>query len=381
MLCKIIYIFAETYVMGFIRKRDYFTEIREQDLDVILKQLTQNTSFTPDKVRQENEQNTQEVVEAMIRHRYDVRKIFKDILTFNLIDTFQINDLVEYSEPAYDSIITYVTGDRRSFSQTVGEVLLDDIFTANTDITIPEAFDSTKWNKVTENFSLFFALQPTTGNLPDTAFSFTKNNFTNNHDLIGGWDKTRTIFLKRVESRIKIYYTSADRTNDTDSIGIADFNPDVLEEFHLHQNHLHRQNHLKGHHGPIFDPAIKLFPTNIPIIFGTDQENSLSGDLSIIGFIPKDTTWDVVPSNFFTKGDNRSRLMKKILVNLAIFELHKLINPRNIPDLRGEAKDDAMKMLNDIKKGTISPDLPIFFDEEKGQTITHNSNFKLRHQY
>ena len=368
--------------MSFLRLRDYFTEIREQDLDVILKQLSQTTSFTPDKVREENEKNTQEVVETMIRHRYDVAKIFKDILTFNLSDTFQINDLVEYSEPAYDPTITYSTGDRRSFSETVNGVLLDDIFAANTNIGTPEAFDPTKWDKITENFSLFFVLQPTTGNLPDTAFSFTTNNFTGNHELILAWDKTRTIFLKRIESKIKIYYTSANRDNDTDSIGIVDFNPAVLEEFDRHDEHiLKQQDHISGHHGPTFDPAIKIFPTNIPIQFGTDTENSLSGELSIIGFIPKDTEWSVIPSNFFTKGDNRSRLMKKIVLNLAIFELHKLINPKNIPDLRGEAKDDAMSLLNDIKKGTITPDLPISFEENKGQSITFESNLRLRHQY
>jgi len=367
--------------MSFLRKRDYFTEIREADLDVILKQLSQTTSFTPDKVREENEQNMQEVVEAMIRHRYDVRKIFKDILTFNLTDTFQINDLVEYSEPAYDNTLTYVLNDRVSFSQTVNGVLLDDIFNANQSVAIGETPATTpaKWDKITENFSLFFALQPTTGNLPDTAFSFTTNNFTGNHELIDGWDKTKTIFLKRIESKIKIYYTSADRDNDTDSIGIADFDFLSLDEFA--HNHPHNQNHIKGRQGPKFDPAIKIFPTNIPIQFGLDTENSLSGELSIIGFILKDTEWSVVPSNFFTKGDNRSRFIKKILVNLAIFELHKLINPRNIPDLRGEAKDDAMSLLQDIKKGTISPDLPIFFDENKGQSITFDSNLKLRHQY
>lgn len=376
--------------MSFLRKVDYFTEIREADLDVILKQLSQSTSFTPTKVREENEQNMQEVVEAMIRHRYDVGKIFKDILAFNLTDTFKINDLVEYSEPAYDATLTYITDNRVSFSQTVDSVLLDDIYNANQSVATGEtpATDPDKWDKITENFSLYFALQPTTNNLPDTAFSFTTNDFSGNHDLIKGWDKTKTIFLKRIESSIKIYYNSADRDTDTDSIGIVDFDPEVLNEIdgHGHDHHghhhlRHRQNHTKGHHGPLFDPAIKTFPTNIPILFGTDTENSLSGELSIIGFITKDQEWDVVPSNFFTKGDNRSRLIKKILVNMAIFELHKLINPRNIPDLRGEAKDDAMSLLQDIKKGTISPDLPIFFDENKGQTITFDSNFKLNHQY
>ncbi len=372
--------------MSFLRKRDYFTEIREADLDVILKQLSQSTSFTPTKVREENEKNMQEVVEAMIRHRYDVVKIFKEILTFNLTDTFQINDLVEYSEPAYDSTKTFVLNDRVSFSQTVSGILLDDIFNANQSVAAGKSpkTNPEKWDKITENFSLFFALQPTTGNLPDTAFSFTTNSFTGNHELIDGWDKTRTIFLKRIESSIKIYYSSTNRDNDTDSIGIVDFDPAILDEDHHDHNEQHfpqQQDHIKGHHGPLFDPAIKTFPTNIPILFGTDTENSLSGELSVIGFITKNQEWDVVPANFFTKGDNRSRFIKKILVNLAIFELHKLINPRNIPDLRGEAKDDAMSLLQDIKKGSISPDLPIFFDETKGQTITFNSNLKLRHQY
>jgi len=371
--------------MGFLRVQDYFTEIREDDLNTILTQLSQTTSFPPTRVREENELNTQEIVETKIRHRYDVRKIFKGIEPFTLTDTFQINDLVEYSEPAYDATITYASGDRRSFSETVNGVLIDDIFEANTPIGTPEPFDPTKWDKITENFSLYFAQQPTTGNLPDTAFAFTENAFTGNHELIEGWDKTKTIFLKRVESTIKIYYSSAERANDTNSIGIVSFNPGELDNAffhnHEHSHHSERQNHIHGHRGPLFDPSIKEFPTNIPIQFGTDAENSVSGDLSIIGFIPKDTEWDVVPSNFFIKGDNRSRLMRKIVINIAIFELHKLINPRNIPDLRGEAKDDMMMLLEKISNGKITPDLPIFFDEDKGQSITFNGNRKLKHHY
>lgn len=340
--------------MGFLRKTDYFTEIRESDLDVILKQITQSTAFTPTKVREENEKNVQEVVEAMIRHRYDVTKIFKNILTFDINDTFQINDLVEYSEPAYKTTSTYVLDNRVSFSQTINSVLNNDIFNANQAVAINEtpATNPAKWDKITENFSLYYITKPTTGNLPDTVFSFTINNFTGNHDLILGWDKTKTIFLKRDGAQIKIYYTLADRTNDVNIIGAVDF-----------------------------DPTAKTFPNNRPIEAGNDKENTLSGVLSIIGFILDLTEWDVVPTNSFIKGDNRSRLIKKILVNLAIFELHKLINPRNIPDLRGEAKDDAMNLLKDIKKGTISPDLPIFFDENRGQNITFDSNLKLNHQY
>ncbi|MCH7928782.1 MAG: hypothetical protein IID03_12515, partial [Candidatus Dadabacteria bacterium] len=68
-------------------------------------------------------------------------------------------------------------------------------------------------------------------------------------------------------------------------------------------------------------------------------------------------------------------------ITMAIFELHKLINPRNIPELRITANDDAMTLLERISNGKVTADLPIFFDEQKGQNITFDSNLKLRHQY
>ena len=63
-------------------------------------------------------------------------------------------------------------------------------------------------------------------------------------------------------------------------------------------------------------------------------------------------------------------MIRKIVVTLVIYELHKLISPRNIPDLRLEAKDDAMSLLNKIERGEITPDLPLYFDETRGQTIS-----------
>ena len=372
--------------MGFLRKRDYFTEIKEKDLDVILKEISQNTAESPTKIRQTNELNMQDVLETRIRHRYEVKKIFKEILTFSTADTFQIGDLVQYSETAYDATLTYVSPNRVSFSQTVSGVLKDEIFQANAAVAVGESPLTTpaKWDLIVDNFELFFAEQPTTGNLPDAAFDFTDNNFTGNHKTIFGWDKTNSIFLKRIESRIKIYYSAADRTNDANSIGVVDFDSQSFDSLHHDHDHsnIHHDRHHKNHRtAHRFDPSIKQFPTSIPILFGDDRENSLAGELTITGFIPLDTTWDVVPSNFFTKGDNRSRTIKKILINLAVFELHKLINPRNIPDLRLEAKDDAMMILKEISSGKIQADLPLHFDEDRGQSITFGSNPRRHHRY
>jgi len=339
--------------MAFLRKHDYFTEIREEDLDIILAQANQVTSLTPAQVRQEKEFQSQSDVEAMIRHRYDVRKIFVDVIPWAAATQFQINDLVEYSETAWDSGTIYVSGNRVSFQQTVSSVLLDDIWEATATTVAGESPVTTpgKWSKKTENFSLYHVERPIITSTPDTAFSYTNNNFTGNHDQILGWDKSKSIFFTRQAGQIRMYHSSADRTANNNSIGLVDF-----------------------------DPKAKQFPNNRPINQGTDLENTVSGELSIIGFIPDLTDWDVVPSNFYIKGDNRDRLIKNITLNLAIYQLHKLINPRNIPALRLEAKNDAMKMLTDIKKGLISPDLPIFFDPNKGQSIAFSSNRKRVHR-
>ncbi len=332
--------------MPYLRKRDYFTEIRETDLDEILTQASQETPHSPNTVRLDAELDVIAVVETKIRYRFDVAKIFKDIIPYADATAFQIGDVTQYTESKYDPSATYSLNDRvsHSFLKDEGalQVQVDDIFNNTTAVTTAEDFDISKWAKLTENGSIYFCEIPSTGNKPDTAFAFTKNAFTGNHDLILGWDKTNTIFFKRFDPQVKLYYLAADRTADTNSIGIVDFDP----------------------------VAKDTFPDNRPIDKGTDKENTVSGDLSFIGFVPDLTTWDVVPSNFFIKGDNRDRVIRKIVVTLVIYELHKLISPRNIPDLRLEAKDDAMILLNKIERGEITPDLPLYFDETRGQTIS-----------
>lgn len=333
--------------MTYLRKRDYFTSIREADLDVILEELSQTTPFTPTQVRQENELEAQEKVSAMIRHRYDVRKIFYDILTYSDTTQFNENDLVEYTEGAYSDASTYSIGDRVSYSFVVSNVTVENIYVANTNITVAEPFDATKWDAITENASLYICRRPSLGNKPGTDFGYDTNLFTGNHDTILGWDKSNTLYLKRDDQHIKLYFSASDRSNDANSVGIVPF-----------------------------EPKPKVFPTNIPIEEGVDKENSVHGDLSIIGFINDGTEWEVTPSLFWEKGDNRSPLVKGIVVDIALFDIHGLINPRNIPDFIGEKRDNAMDILKKMQKGQISPDLPIFYDEEKGQSISFGSNRK-----
>lgn len=336
--------------MAYLRKRDYFTIIRERDLDEILSEGAKETAHTPLVVRQDAELDAIAHVETMIRHRYDVEKIFRDIIAYDVGTAFQIGDLVEYTEPAYDPSITYAVDDRRSHKYLKDEgskqVQGDDIFKCKTTVSAAEDFDIAKWTLLTENGAIYYCETPSTGNTPDTAFAYSINNFTGNHESILGWDKTKTIFLKRLDPLVKLYYTSADQAADSNSIGIVDFDP----------------------------VAKDTFPEYRPIERGTDEENTVSGDLSFIGFVADLTTWNVVPTNFFTKGfRNADRVIRALVIDIAIFNMHKLISPRNIPDLRMQANDDAMMMLSKISKGQITPDLPVHFDDTRGDSVEWNS--------
>lgn len=341
--------------MAFLRKRDYFSEIREPELDVILedaKDADSKSSRSPTQIRQDIEEKIIRFVKTSIGHRYDVNEIFRDILTYATGTAFQVGDLVQYSESVYDPTITYTAGDLRSFSEQRVDILTDDIYSADGNISPAEEFDRTNWTKVTENNSLYYCVRPSTGNLPSAAFSYSVNAFTSNHDLVLGWDKAQSIFLRRIDKQLKIYYSSADRASDVDSIGIVDFNP-----------------------------VANIFPDIRPIVPGVDIENPLRGELLIHGLILDTTDWSVVPSNFFIKGDNRDLDIMSIVLNLIIARISKLGSPRNIPDHWLEAKDDAMSLLDKIRTGKVTPDLPVFFDESIGQEIVFGSTLKKEHDY
>ena len=336
--------------MAHLRKRDYFTRIREKDLDTILAQLGQTTAYSPTMVRQEQELKTIAVISANICHRYDVDKIFTDILPWSASTQFNIGELVEYKQPAYSDSSTYIVNDLVSFQTTANNIISDDIYINIIAITAPEVFNSSKWTKQEENAALYTVKEPVITSNPSAGFSYDTNLFTGNHDTIKGWDTTNDLFLKRIDNQVKIYYSTADRTNDVNSIGVVD----VTDQ-------------------------IKEFPSNIPIESGDDLENSLSGTLFIIGFMPDNQLWGVVASNAYQKEDFRNRLIVDIMVDLVLFSLYGLGSQRFIPDFVGENRDTAMQMLKDIKKGTIAPKLPLHNDETRGQRIAFGSEPALNH--
>lgn len=89
--------------------------------------------------------------------------------------------------------------------------------------------------------------------------------------------------------------------------------------------------------------------------------------------------YDVV--EIFNKtGSLRDETILNHGINIALYNLHRLINPRKMPAFRGELRNDAKEWLMDVNKGIINPPtLPVPTTGEKDY-ILYASNPKRDNQ-
>jgi hypothetical protein len=71
---------------------------------------------------------------------------------------------------------------------------------------------------------------------------------------------------------------------------------------------------------------------------------------------------DILNTTYWTPGDSRNQELLNFVMDIALYRMHKRIAPRNIPDLRIKAYDDAIKWLRDagdVGNSGITADLPV----------------------
>lgn len=98
----------------------------------------------------------------------------------------------------------------------------------------------------------------------------------------------------------------------------------------------------------------------------------------VVGIAPNSNAdyWDSYNSSFsgalptdinlWVEGDNRNAQIKTCLIDIALYQLHSRINPRNIPDLRrirydGDSESQmggAIGWLKNVANGLVNADLP-----------------------
>jgi len=98
-----------------------------------------------------------------------------------------------------------------------------------------------------------------------------------------------------------------------------------------------------------------------------------------------DTTAGDLPTNDtkFTAGDDREPKLRTVVVDIALYNIHTRITPRNIPEIRqirydGMGNKDksahAIGWLEKVQKGTITPDLAVKTDDD-GDTEQNTERF------
>jgi hypothetical protein len=86
---------------------------------------------------------------------------------------------------------------------------------------------------------------------------------------------------------------------------------------------------------------------------------------AVNGVLPTDISW--------TYGDNRNLTIVTLLIDLCLFDIHSIINPRNIPELRKQRYDNSISFLKGVNKGEYNMDLPSF-GAQKGYQLRAGSN-------
>ena len=62
--------------------------------------------------------------------------------------------------------------------------------------------------------------------------------------------------------------------------------------------------------------------------------------------------------------DPRPRVIVMYLTDLVIYHLYAALNPRQLPDLRRDRYDQAIRWLERVSNGKLAPDLPAYASEE-----------------
>lgn len=90
------------------------------------------------------------------------------------------------------------------------------------------------------------------------------------------------------------------------------------------------------------------------------------------GTLPTDT-------DNWTPGDPRDELILQQMIDITLYSLHSRINPRNIPRIRTDRRDEAIQWLKMSvdPRNDMQPDLPErVFRDKTGTDITYGSNEK-----
>jgi len=337
----------------YLRYRDYLKQIQADQLTQVI--------GSDSSLRVSCELTSQEDITGYLTKRYDVAKEFLGMGTFSMDTTYKARYRVELDATAYSNTATYAL---KAMAVQSGNVYI-----CTTAIIAGESFDAAKWK------------------------------------LLGAQYDIYCIALPYDEFNVKAVYVRGDKVFWNDYIYEALTDTGVID----HQQALQFEQTYRVPFSNVFPDATlghfqwkkgaaysvkNLYTTAINTDYAAYNSSTVyvaDNRVNYLGSIWESVTGsqNVAPDSdilkwrrvAWTYGDNRSQLMVTNMVDITLYHLHSRISPRNIPPLRCERYDSAIKWLNGIRKGTITAATLVDRQPAQGRRIRFGSEVKNTNSY
>lgn len=143
---------------------------------------------------------------------------------------------------------------------------------------------------------------------------------------------------------------------------------------------------VKSYLSPRYD-VTKIFPKlkiwsnttsytiNDWIAYPTIEDTIYTALLDNIGKQPDTNTTEWVAE------DGRDDLIMSLVIDITLYNIHSRINPRNVPEIRLQRRDEAIKWLGMVMQGDVQADLPKLEDDTSGDRIQFGSEIKRENNF
>lgn len=339
--------------MAYLRLKDYYTFIQSDNLQQVIR--------GDDSLRLQAEKGAEATITEALVQKYDLAEEFTDTLGYSFIKTYQAGQLIDLNFTAYSAALTYAIND------TVLNAGLSYICT--TTIGTPEVFNVSKWKLLGSQYDLF--------NIP---YPYPLFNYENNYN-VGDLIYHKGKIYKCLISSTQLSHGQQLQYSTYQNLPYSNVFPD-------------NATYGAAHWGVgVSYSVVGLLPNAVPTDF-TDYSSVTSYVVgnkvkynSIIYQAIKNSL-NITPETDITawqpiswvSGDNRNPNILEHYIDCTLYKLHKGIAPRNIPDLRVKAYDDAINWLEKCADGRITLNLPKL-QPLKGNKIRFNGNIKNINSY
>jgi len=253
---------------------------------------------------------------SYLRQRYDVDHEFTDTNVWSYVKSYSARDRVYLDAPAYLPTLTYALNALTLFNGSV--------YKCKTAISVGEVFNSSKWDLIGTQYTIYHAVYPV------QLFNYKKAYSVG--DIVYWGDKK---------------YTCKQAT--------------IIPT--------HSSNLQYGTYAAT--PRANVFPDD-----AIDGAKYWTPDTAYI--VPAGTA--LSNETYWIKADNRDQQMVTYMIDITLFHVHSRLAPRNIPQLRIDRYTHAIQWLIAAGQGTITAALPLL-QPAQGNRVRWGGNIKNQNSY